>query len=257
MKSVAFVFLAAGLAACGGLGTTSGPAADIATSFTPTSGHMPLVYVSDHTNNLIDVFDLRGKLLHTITSGLNAPVGLFVDASENFVGGKSRRKRRVSLPAWLDDAERDAGRFQSTQRRRRLPRLHGLRRRSLNLGGVAVYPLGRMTLTRRLVAQQSGESGLEFYVACDGAGNVFATGVIGASPFAATVGWRHARQSGYYLLEPTATSESGIKATAARRLLIPTYDTPPRSPPSSNSRKPVSRQGEQSTRVRTCGATSR
>ncbi len=226
MKSVAFVFLAAGLAGCGGLGTTSGPAADIATSFTPTSGHMPLVYVSDHTNNLIDVFDLRGKLLHTITSGLNAPVGLFVDASENLWVANPGANDVLVFPRGSTTPSETLG---DSNQPNDVAVCHAgtaFVADSLNLGGVAVYPPGRTTPTRRLVAQQSGQGGLEFYVACDGAGNVFATGVIGASPFAATVGWRHARQSGYYLLEPTATSESGIKATAARRLLIPTYDTP-------------------------------
>ena len=42
-----------------------------------------LVYVSDHTNNLIDVFDRGGSLQYTISSGLNEPAGLSVDAQHN------------------------------------------------------------------------------------------------------------------------------------------------------------------------------
>ena len=230
MKKLLFVLLAAGTAGCGaGFGATSVRPADPAlraASLAPGAPHTPLVYVSDHTNNLIDVFDLRGKLQYTITSGLNAPVGLFVDASHNLWVANPGANDVLVFPRGsrtpsetLDDSNqpndvavcREGTAFVAD---------------SLNVGGVAVFPHGHKTPTRRLEAEQSGAGGLEFYVACDDSGNVFATGVIGASPFAATVGWRHARQSGYYLLEPTATSESGIKATAARRLLIPSYAAP-------------------------------
>jgi hypothetical protein len=59
-------------------------------------------------------------------------------------------------------------------------------------------------------------------VTCDEAGNVFATGYIGFSPFQATTGWRHGRKSGYYLFPQDAWSSSGIKATVAGTLLLAT-----------------------------------
>ncbi|HVR47436.1 MAG TPA: hypothetical protein VMT95_12475 [Candidatus Binatia bacterium] len=232
MKNLSFVLLAAGMAACGGGSATTStiPAQPIAgqsegaardTRLVDVSDHAEerLIYVSDHANNLIDVFG-RGKL-RTITSGVSKPVGLFVDALHNlWVANPGANdvlvfRRGSKTPSeTLEDSNQpndvavchDGTAFVAD---------------SLNLGGVAVYPPGHTAPTRRLEAQRSGQGGIEFYVACDNAGNVFATGMIGASPFAATVGWRHARESGYYLLKPAASSEGGIKATADRRLLIP------------------------------------
>ncbi|HEY6326791.1 MAG TPA: hypothetical protein VIW73_09815 [Candidatus Cybelea sp.] len=225
MQHLSLVLLAAWLSACGGgYGTASVQPAEPALRV--GAPYTSLVYVSDHTNNLIDVFDLQGKLQHTITTGLNAPVGVFVDARHNLWVANPGANDVLVFPRGsttpsetLNDSDQpndvavchDGTAFVAD---------------SLNRGGIAVYPPGHTNPVRRLEAQQSGAGGLEFYVTCDAAGNIFATGVIGFSPFAATVGWRHARESGYYLLQPTATSESGIKATASRRLLIPTYDVP-------------------------------
>lgn len=182
-----------------------------------------LVYVSDRTNNLIDVFDRSGHLQYTITNGLNEPAGLFVDAQHNlwvanpgandvlvFPRGSMAPARTLNDTNQPNDVAvcGDGTAFVAD---------------SLNQGGVAVYPPGRKAPTRRLVAQQSGAGGIEFYVTCDDAGNIFATGYIGASPFPATTGWRHGRESGYYLFPQQAWSSSGIKATTAGTLLIATY----------------------------------
>lgn len=184
---------------------------------------MALVYVSDHTNNLVDVFDRGGHLQYTITSGLNEPAGLFVDAQHNlwvanpgandvlvFPRGSMAPARTLNDTNQPNDvAVRDDGTAFVAD--------------SLNQGGVAVYPPRRAAPTRRLTAQQSGAGGIELYVTCDEAGNIFATGFIGASPFPATTGWRHGRESGYYLFPQKAWSSNGIKATAVGTLLIATY----------------------------------
>lgn len=187
-------------------------------------GRAALVYVSDRTNNLIDVFDRGGHLQYTITSGLNEPAGLFVDAQHNlwvanpgandvlvFPRGSMDSARTLNDPNQPNDVAvcGDGTAFVAD---------------SLNLGGIGVYPPHREAPTRRLEAQQSGAGGLELYVTCDQAGNIFATGYIGLSPFPATTGWRHGRESGYYLFPLHAWSSSGIKATAAGTLLIAHYN---------------------------------
>lgn len=225
MKNLSFVFLAAGLAACGsGFGATSLSPAE--SELHDGAPHMPLVYVSDHTNNLIDVFDLRGKLLRTITNGVNKPVGLYVDASHNLWAANPGGNDVLVFPR---GSTTPGETLNDTNQPNDVATCHdgtAFVADSENLGGVAVYPPGHTNPVRRLVAQQSGAGGIEFYVTCDAAGNIFATGMIGFSPFAATTGWRHGRESGYYLLQPPATSESGLKVTASRRLLITTYDAP-------------------------------
>lgn len=227
MKSLSFVLLALGMAACaGGFGATSvhpvSSALRVAGPFERDT-RPTIVYVSDHAGSFIDVFDILGKLQYTITTGLNTPVGIFVDARHDLwvanPGANDvlvfRRGSKTPSEALKDSNQPndvavcgDGTAFVAD---------------SLNRGGVAVYPPGHTHPVRRLEARQSGAGGLELYVTCDPAGNVFATGFIGLSPFVATTGWRHGRQSGYYLLPHGAWSLYGIKATAAKTLLIVTY----------------------------------
>jgi hypothetical protein len=94
---------------------------------------------------------------------------------------------------------------------------------SAGLGGIGVYPPGHTKPTRRLVAESSGTGGNEYYVTCDAAGNVFATGLIGVSPFAAATGWIGGKQSGYYLLPGNGLYLAGIDATSSGTLLIVSY----------------------------------
>ncbi|MFY9738123.1 MAG: hypothetical protein WAK11_03630 [Candidatus Cybelea sp.] len=187
------------------------------------SRRMALVYVSDHTNNLIDVFDWGGRLQYTITSGLNEPAGLFVDAQHNLWVANPGANDVLVFPRGSTDPTRSLN--DTNQPNDVAVRDDGTAfvADSLNEGGVAVYPPRRQAPARRLIAQQSGAGGIESYVTSDKAGNIFATGFIGASPFPATTGWRHGRESGYYLFPQTAWSSSGIKATAAGTLLVATY----------------------------------
>jgi|HubBroStandDraft_6_1064221.scaffolds.fasta_scaffold75237_1 hypothetical protein len=189
----------------------------------PAGRRTALVYVSDHTNNLIDVFDRGGHLQYTITSGLNEPAGLSVDAQHNLWVANPGANDVLVFPRGSMDPARTLD--DTNQANDVAVRDDGTAfvADSLNEGGVAVYPPGHKAPARRLIAQQSGAGGIEFYVTCDEAGNIFATGFIGASPFPATTGWRHGRESRYYLLPQNAWSSSGIKATAAGTLLIATY----------------------------------
>jgi hypothetical protein len=228
MKHLSCVFLAAALAACGsGSGTTSTVPAPPAygRSEAAVRGSL-LVYIADHANNLIDVFDFRGDLRSTITTGVEKPVGLFVDAAHNlWVANPGANDVLVFRRGSTTPSET----LKDSNQPNDVTVCHNgtaFVADSLNSGGVAVYPAGHTRPARRLEAKQSGAGGLEFYATCDDKGNIFATGMIGASPFQATVAWRRARESGYYILQPTASSDSGIKATATRTLLIPTYSAP-------------------------------
>ncbi|MBV8373342.1 MAG: hypothetical protein JOY69_08795 [Candidatus Eremiobacteraeota bacterium] len=219
---------AAGIAACGGPSATSavpGFGTLGAPSTTGDTGpRTTLVYVADHKNNLIDVFDRRGALRYTITNGLNAPVGLFVDAGHNlWVANPGANDVLVYSRGALSPARILHDRNQPNDVAVSSDGTAFVAD-ALNAGGVAVFPAGHTMPARRLEAEQSGTGGLEYYVTRDQAGNIFATGEIGASPVSATVGWRHARQSGYYLMPQAAWSYSGIKATRAGTLLIAAYD---------------------------------
>ncbi len=184
---------------------------------------MALVYVSDRTNDLIDVFDRRGHLQYTITSGLNEPAGLFVDAQHNLWVANPGANDVLVFPRGSMDPARTLNDSNQPNDVAVCGDGTAFVADSLNQGGIAVYPSHRKAPTRRLIAQQSGAGGIEFYVTCDEAGNIFATGFIGFSPFPATTGWRHGRESGYYLFPQDAWSSSGIKATAAGTLVIATY----------------------------------
>jgi DNA-binding beta-propeller fold protein YncE len=188
------------------------------------SSKTTLVYVSDHTNNLIDVFDRAGNLQYTITQGVSAPAGLFVDAGHNLWVANPGANDVLVFPRGSMTPART---LQDTDQPNDVALCAdgtAFVADSLNEGGVAVYPRGHKMPTRRLEAEQSGAGGVEFYVTCDAAGNVFATGLIGFSPFIATVGWRHGKQSGYFLLPQDAWSSSGIVAIRNGRLLIAKYD---------------------------------
>ncbi len=227
MKNLSFVLLAVGLAACAGgsAATSTLPAQPIAGQ-PEVASDARLVYVSDHANNLIDVFDFRGRLQSTITSGVKKPVGLFVDASHNlWVANPGANDVLIFHRGSTTPIEA----LEDSNQPNDVAVCHNgtaFVADSLNLGGIAVYPPGHTSPTRRLEAQQSGAGGLELFVTCDAKGNIFATGMIGLSPFPATVGWRRARESGYYLLQPSAWSNGGIKATDTGTLLIPMYTAP-------------------------------
>ena len=179
-----------------------------------------LVYVAEHTNNLIDVFNIHRALQYTITKGLNAPVGLYVDTKHNLWVANPGANNVLEFP-------RGATRPSATLRDSNGPNDVTLCpdgtvfvADTTGKGGIGAYPPGHDHPTSRLRAQQSGAGGLEFYVTCDRGGNVFATSAIGFSPFTATIGFKHAQESGYYLLNQQAWSNSGIKTTHSGTLLI-------------------------------------
>ncbi|HEX3457619.1 MAG TPA: hypothetical protein VHR97_06640 [Candidatus Baltobacteraceae bacterium] len=116
----------------------------------PAGRLTPLVYVSDDANNLIDVFDRDGTLEYTITNGVHAPVGMYVDARHNLWVANPGDNNVLVFPrgsmtpsTTLEDADQlndvavchDGTVFVAS---------------SNNAGGVAVYPRGHTTPTRRL-----------------------------------------------------------------------------------------------------------
>lgn len=184
-----------------------------------TSANQPLVYVSDSVKNVVDIFDRRGKLQGQIT-GLSAPAGLFVDAKHNLWVANSGGGDVLMFPRGatrpsrtLEDSNSPSDVAVGTDGTVYVAD-------SENAGGVAVYSRGKTQPSRRLVADLSGMSGIEYYVTCDAAGNVFASGYIGASPYNAVTGWLGGKQSGYYVLPIKQEVMLGIKATASGTLLL-------------------------------------
>jgi hypothetical protein len=178
--AISLAIVPAGCGSSYGIGSTARLSPPLATANVAQRSNVrtPLVYVADHTNNLIDVFDRRGALQYTITSGLNAPAGLFVDAAHDLWVTNSGASNVLVFPRGamtpsetLHDSNQpndvavcgDGTAFVAD---------------SLNGVGVGVYPPGHTHATRRLVAKQSVQGSNEFYVTCDSAGNVFATGLI-------------------------------------------------------------------------------
>src|SRR5579864_9296346 len=179
----------------------------------------PLVYVSDATNNLIDIFDLHGRQVGELTKGLNAPVGMFVDKQHRLWVANSgandvlvyERGARTPSKTLTQDGQfhpndvtlcRDGTAFVAN---------------AFNAGGIAVYPPGKTKPTRYLQPEFSGAGGDEFFVTCDSMGNVFANGFIGLSPVLATTAWLNGRQSGYAFT--SYAYDGGIKATPHFTLL--------------------------------------
>ena len=176
----------------------------------------PLVYVSDATNDLIDIFDIDGKHIGELTTGLNAPAGLFVDKRHRlwvansgasnvlvYARGSTRPDTILTQPSQYQPSDvalcPDGTAFVASS------------------GAIAVYPPGKTAPARYLEAELSMTGGLESNVTCDAKGNVFANGLIGLSPVFATTGWTGGKQSGYYVL--SYFNEGGIKATPAGTLL--------------------------------------
>jgi sugar lactone lactonase YvrE len=151
---------------------------------------------SSRSSSYDDVFDRGGHLQYAITSGLNVPAGLFVDAQHNLWVANPGANDVLVFPRGSTDPTRTLNDTNQPNDIAVCGDGTAFVADSLNQGGVAVYPPHHKAPTRRLEAQQSGAGGLEFYVTCDEAGNIFATGYIGLSPFPATTGWRHGRESG-------------------------------------------------------------
>jgi hypothetical protein len=179
-----------------------------------------LLYVSDRTNSLIDVFDRStGNVVGEIRSGLRAPVGLFVDSNHNlwvangadndileFPRGATKPSERLKDPNQPNDVTMcpDGTLYVAD---------------AFGQGGVGVFPPGSQRATRRLEAEVSNAGGFEDFVTCDSNGNVFASGFVGASPGPGVTGWMGGTQSGYQFVTWNS-SEDGIKATRKNTLLI-------------------------------------
>jgi hypothetical protein len=135
-----------------------------------------LLYVSDNLGNFIDVFGRDGKLAGRITAGLNRPADLFVDADHNLWVGNSgdgdvlKFKRgamegasvyRDVSNAW-DPATCTNGTLYAT-----------------NFSGViTIFARGHHHPT----GFRSENDGAAISVACDAAGNVFATATVLSPP---------------------------------------------------------------------------
>ena len=194
-------------------------AADLSRPFTkPLGAGAQLVYVSDGRNNLIDIFDRNGRQVGEITTGLNAPAGLFVDASHNLWVANGGANNVLVFPRGstaptqtLTDPNQPNDVTMCPDGTVYVADISGA-------GGIGVYPPGSTKPTRRLEAEVSDVDGFEYFVTCDTSGNVFATGLLGVSPAVGATGWTGGKQSGYHLL--TWNASAGIKATSSGTLLI-------------------------------------
>ncbi|MBV9103202.1 MAG: hypothetical protein JO060_06395 [Candidatus Eremiobacteraeota bacterium] len=181
----------------------------------------PLVYVSDDTSGVIDVFNSKARKVRQIV-GIDSPMGLLVDRDHNLWVANPRGndvlvfRRGAARPTHTlvdEDEPNDVA---------LCPDGTAYVADSGGRGGISVFPPGRTRRARRLEAQQNGAGGLEYFVTCDTSGNVFATGLVGPTPFYATTGWRGGKQAGYYLLPGGGQTVAGIKATRSNTLLIST-----------------------------------
>ncbi len=138
--------------------------------------HRALVYVSDTLGNFIDVFGRDGKLAGRISAGLKRPTDLFVDADHNlWVGNngdgdvlKFKRGAMKSASvyhgvsnAW-DPATCTDGTLYATN----------------FTGTITIFARGQHHPTGSL----SESDGAAISVACDAAGNVFATATVLSPP---------------------------------------------------------------------------
>jgi DNA-binding beta-propeller fold protein YncE len=177
------------------------------------------VYVSDEAGNVVEIFDRSGKNLGALTSELNYPQGLFVDAEHNlyvtnrgasnvlvFPRGATSPSARLS-----DPNSQPEGVTMCPDGTLYVANIIA----ASGAGNVAVYPPGKRRPARTLT--YSG--GNFFFVTCDAAGNVFATLVFGTT--GTVIAFPNGRQAGATLLPIyTPGNPGGIKLDGAGNLLF-------------------------------------
>lgn len=178
------------------------------------------VYVSDSLNNAVDVFDRNGAVIGQITEGLNAPAGLWVDSKHDLWVANPGAGNVLMFPRGASVAAKTLIDSNDPNDVTTCPDGTVYVADSGGAFGIGVYPAGSRRAKRRLQTEVSGNSGPEYYVTCDANGNVFATGLLGASPATGVTGWTGGTQSGYHFL--TWGPGGGIKATPSQTLLAAT-----------------------------------
>ncbi len=137
--------------------------------------HRALVYVSDTLGNFIDVFGRDGKLAGRITAGLNRPTDLFVDAGHNLWVGNNgagdvlKFKRGAMSASVYHDVSNAWDAATCT---------NGTLYATNFSGAITVFARGHHHPTGSL----SESDGAAISVACDAAGNVFATATVLSPP---------------------------------------------------------------------------
>ena len=200
------------LAACsaGGTPSVTQPAAQLLTR----SAKKPLVYISLATSNSIAAFQLNGKRIGTISTDVNYPQGLFVDAHGTlYVANRGSSdvlefKRGASTPfAILRDGQKQPEDVTVCP--------SGTVYVANISGGIAVYAHGSGTPTGKL----NYEGGLFFFATCDAQGNVFGTLVLGTTGTVAE--FPGGRQKGATQLPIFfGGNPAGIQADNAGNLLV-------------------------------------
>ncbi|HET6275699.1 MAG TPA: hypothetical protein VFE16_07195 [Candidatus Cybelea sp.] len=138
--------------------------------------HGPLVYVSDNLGNFIDVFGKDGTLLRKITTGLDYPAGLFVDAKHNLWvandgGGNVLKFKRGAMKAAATYGA-SIGAWGVTKCRNEALYVADLS------DTIDIFARGHHMPTGSLQENSGGADSVE----CDSKGNVFVTATVFSPP---------------------------------------------------------------------------
>jgi hypothetical protein len=170
---VAIAFAAGALAACDGSAATP-PVYAQALPLAQRDSHGPLVYVADSRGNFVDIFRRDGKLAGRIVAGLDAPEDLYVDGNHNLWVANNGGRDVLEFP-------RGAMKASAIYRGVTDPWDATTCATTLYVtagGGIAVFPPHHHSPTGYL----SSNYGMDISVACDAAGNLFATGTVASPP---------------------------------------------------------------------------
>ena len=215
LASTAFFLTACSIAPQGT--TPSGPPATAARSLA-SDPSVPVVYVSDDANNLVAVFNRTGTQIGTLTDRLNYPQGLFVDRQHDLWvanrGGSNVLEFARGATAPTTTLHDDGSQPEDVTI---CPDGTIYVANIIVSGGgdVAAYAPGARRPTRKL----NYEGGNFFFLACDAAGNVFGTLVLGTS--GTVVEFPRGRQKNAVRLPIfMGGNPGGIAVNAADNLLV-------------------------------------
>jgi serine/threonine-protein kinase len=218
MGCVAAGFALATLTACSG--GSGGPLQPLGRAFAENAKTSAVVYVSKESDNAIEVFRLDGKRLRTITTGVNYPQGMYVDAQGTlYVANRGSSDVLEFQRGAASPFKRLTDGKNQPEDVTVCPNGNVYVANILGSGGgsanIAVYahrsrhPTGALTYA----------GGFFFFLACDARGNLFASIVLGT--IGTVLAFPHAHQKGAAMLPIFfGGNPYGIAADAAGNLLV-------------------------------------